>query len=212
MGMILIAPKWRERTLNSETFEVFFHLTLANPGIFQLRLSSDRELRRFRNSSLTSMCSKSSIDSIKHFRTVASYFSASLRWWAPSAANDSVSLFQKKEHQDTALHMIERVKCLRALCRNHQRRKHSFFRRKSRGAQRGKIKSGKLDTHIHISRRWKEITMPQNGKYIFCRTYCTVRSGYIIQAIRDGNADIVTSISLKKETPAALRESKKREE
>lgn len=32
------------------------------------------------------------------------------------------------------------------------------------------------------------------------------RSGYIIQAIRDGNADIVTSIPLEKETPAVLRE------
>lgn len=100
------------------------------------------------------MCGKSSVDSIKHFRTVASYFSASPRW-APSAPNNSVSYLKtkkrKKEHQDTALHMIERVKCLRALCRNHQRRKHPFFRRKSRGAQRIKIKNGKIDTHtIHM--------------------------------------------------------------
>lgn len=52
-----------------------------------------------------------------------------------------------------------------------------------------KIKNGEV-------RRWKEITTPRNGKYI--SPYSTVRSGYIIQAIRDENADIATSILLEK--------------
>lgn len=104
-----------------------------------------------------------------------------------------------------ALHMIERVKCLGALCRNHQRRKHPFFRRKSRDAQRVKVKNGKLDTYSHVHVDERKLLRHKMGN-IFCRTYSTVRSGYIIQAIRDGNTDIVTSISLKKETPAALRE------
>lgn len=152
------------------------------------------------------MCGKSLVDSIKHFRTVALYFPASSRWWAPSAPNDGVSLFQKKDAQHTAMHTVERVKCLRALCRNHQCRKHPFFRRKSRGAQRIKIKNGSIDilanTRIYVDER--KLLRCKIGN-IFCRTYPTVRSGYIIQAIRDGNADIVTSI-LEKETPAALRE------
>lgn len=63
--------------------------------------------------------------------------------------------------------------------------------------------------------------MPQNGKYIFCRTHIrthtrahtlsfAVRSGYIIQAIRDGNADIVTSIPLEKENARGFRRMKKK--
>lgn len=108
-------------------------------------------------------------------------------------------------------HMAERVKCLRALCRNHQRRKRPFFRRKSTGAQRIKIKNGKIHTHTHNSHTSMKGNYNATVGNIFCRTYSTVRSGYIIQAIRDGNADIVTSISLKKEMPAVLRESKKKE-
>lgn len=46
--------------------------------------------------------------------------------------------------------------------------------------------------------------------YFVARAPVCVRSRYIIQVIRDGNADIVTSIPLEKETPAALREWKKK--
>lgn len=42
--------------------------------------------------------------------------------------------------------------------------------------------------------------------YFAAHTPVCVRSRYIIQVIRDGNADIVTSIPLEKETLAALRE------
>lgn len=50
--------------------------------------------------------------------------------------------------------------------------------------------------------------LPREMRNVFCRTRAPVcvRSRYIIQVIRDGNADIVTSIPLEKETPAALRE------
>jgi len=46
--------------------------------------------------------------------------------------------------------------------------------------------------------------------YFVARGPVCVRSRYIIQVIRDGNADIVTSIPLEKETPAALWEWKKK--
>jgi len=62
-------------------------------------------------------------------------------------------------------------------------------------------------TYRHIDERKLLCHKMEN---IFCCTYSTVRSGYIIQAIRDGNVDIVTSIPLEKETPAALREKKGR--
>lgn len=156
------------------------------------------------------MCGKSSADSIKHFRTVASYFSASSRWWA------TAFLYFKKRNARTrrytwsnALnayeHFVETINVGNIL----------FFgaRVEGRTENKNKKKTGETgtytNTHIHVDER--KLLRRKMGN-IFCRSpYSTVRSGYIIQAIRDGNADIVTSIPLEKETPAALRERKKRE-
>lgn len=73
-----------------------------------------------------------------------------------------------------------------------------------------KKENGETDTQIHTYDDERKLLCRKMGN-IFCRTYSTVRSGYIIQVIRDGNADIVTSIPLEKETPVALRERKKGE-
>lgn len=120
MGVILIAPKWRERTSNGGTFE-FFRLTVRARDISTPTLPRARveELRRSTGRTIAHLslflslflpfsfsCSPSPTvyveswtDSIKHFRPmllVASYFLASsiVCWVAPSASMyTAVSLF-----------------------------------------------------------------------------------------------------------------------
>lgn len=126
MRVILFAPKCgaNERW----NFRVFFlRFTLSSPGDFNYGLSStSRVTSSWRNNSLAfRICGgKSSVDSIKYFRSVVSVFSGPFPPFSPPphalgplgrAPNIYVSLFKKKKERiyvgtHTELYMVKRVK------------------------------------------------------------------------------------------------------
>lgn len=131
MVVILIAPKWRERTLNGRTFVLLFPVSRSSTGYFNYDSSASGVTSHGRNNGSASLSyvrrKFGGLD-----QTLSTGGIVCLR-----ATGAQFLYLKKKEEQGrkrkrspavVTMHTVERVK-LRALCRNHQHREHPLLRR-----------------------------------------------------------------------------------